>query len=117
MDESEGSLGETNEETSGDDGGIVVDDQATCQDRVAVEDGEGRVADGVVDQSPVKRSQRVRKPNSKYDPAVFDWDSVEMRGIPLSGRKNGWKGVYWPKWSPFNWGGEEELQEFKFHFI
>ena len=51
MDESEGSLGETNEETSGDDGGIVVDDQATCQDRVAVEDGEGHVADGVVDQS------------------------------------------------------------------
>ena len=97
MDESEGSLGETNEETSGDDGGIVIDDQATCQDMVAFEDGEGHVADGVVDQSPVKRSQRVRKPNSRYDPAVFDWDSVEMRGIPLSGRKNGWKGVYWPK--------------------
>ena len=54
--ECEGSPGDTNEDNPG----IVVDDQVTCQDRVAVGDGEGCVADGVVDQSPVKRSQRVR---------------------------------------------------------
>ena len=50
-----------------------------------------------VDQQPVVRSKRSRKPNSKYDPEVYDLDSVEMRGIPLSGKKNGWKGVYWPE--------------------
>ena len=95
--ECEGSPGDSNEVNHGDDGSTVVGDQVTCQDGVAVGDGEGRVADSVVDQSPVKRSQRVRKPNSKYDPAVFDLDSVETRGIPLSGKRNGWKGVYWPK--------------------
>ena len=79
-----------------DDGGILVDDQVASQGGVLVEDDEGGVADGAVDQTPLKRSQRVRKPNSKYDPAVFDLDSVEIRGIPLSGKKNGWKGVYWP---------------------
>ena len=68
------------------------DDQVNCQDN-----GDGRVADGAVDQPPVIRSKRTRKPNSKYDPAVFDLDSVEIRGIPLSRKKNGWKGVYWPK--------------------
>ena len=50
-----------------------------------------------VDQQPVVRSKRSRKPNSKYDPEVYDLDSVEMRGIPLSGKKNGWKRVYRPE--------------------
>ena len=84
-------------DTTGADGGILVDDQVHGQDKGGVEDREGCVADGPVDQPPVGRSKRVRKPNSKYDPAVFDLDSVEIRGIPLSGKKNGWKGVYWPK--------------------
>ena len=80
-----------------DDGGILVDDLVTGQDRVEVEDGEGRVADGAMDQHPVMRSQRMRKPNSKYDPAVYDLDSIDIRGVPLSGKKNGWKGIYWPE--------------------
>ena len=54
------------------------------------------VADIAVGQQPEARSRRIRKPNSKYDPAVFDLGSIEIRGIPLSGKKNGWRGVYWP---------------------
>ena len=50
-----------------------------------------------VDRPPEVRSKRIRKPNSKYDPEVFDLDSLEVRRIPLSGRRNGWKGTYWPK--------------------
>ena len=84
-------------DTTDNDRGILVDDQVTCQDGVAIEDGGVHVAGGVVDQPTVVRSKRTRKPNSKYDPAVFDLDSVEIRGIPLSGKKNGWKGVYWPR--------------------
>ena len=84
-------------ETIGTDGGILSDDQVNSQDNGGVEDRDGCVADGAVDQPPMVRSKRTRKPNSKYDPAVFDLDSVEIRGIPLSGKKNGWKGVYWPK--------------------
>ena len=80
---------------TGESGGMMIDDQVNQQDRVEVVD-KG-VADIVVDQQPVVRSKRVRKPNSKYDPAVFDLDSVELRGIPLSGKKNGWRGVYWPR--------------------
>ena len=80
-----------------DEGTILVDDLVTGQDRVEIEDGEGCVANDATDQPPVMRSQRMRKPNSKYDPAVYDLDSVEIRGIPLSGKKNGWKGIYWPK--------------------
>ena len=83
--------------STGSDGGILVDDQVHCQDKGRVEDRDGCVADGAVDHPPLVRSKRARKPNSKYDPAVFDLDSVEIRGIPLSGKKNGWKGVYWPK--------------------
>ena len=83
--------------TVGIDGGILTDDQVTCQDRVEIGDGGGHVADEAVDQPPVVRSKRTRKPNSKYDPAIFDLDSVEIRRIPLSGKKNGWKGIYWPK--------------------
>ena len=79
------------------DAGILADDQITGQVRVEIDDGGGRVLDEQVDQPPLVRSKRTRKPNSKYDPAVFDLDSVEIRGIPLSGKKNGWKGVYWPK--------------------
>ena len=84
-------------DTFDNDEGILVEDQVAGQDRVEIDDGGGRVADGAVDQPPVVRSKRTRKPNSKYDPAIFDLDSVEIRGIPLSGKKNGWKGVYWPK--------------------
>ena len=74
-------------------GGVVVDDEVNHQNRIEVEI-EDR---GVADQQPVSRSRRNRKPNSKYDPAVYDLDSVEIRGIPLSGKKNGWKGIYWPQ--------------------
>ena len=74
----------------------MVDDS---QDRVEVEAPTPNecVADGAVDQPPVVRSKRARKPNSKYDPVLYDLDSVEIRGIPLSGKKNGWKGIYWPQ--------------------
>ena len=74
-------------------GGVVTDDEVNHQNRIEVEI-EDR---GVADQQPVSRSRRNRKPNSKYDPAVYDLDSVEIRGIPLSGKKNGWKGIYWPQ--------------------
>ena len=53
------------------------------------------LADTAVEQQPVVRSKRNRKPNSKYDPAVYDLDAVERR-IPMSGKKNGYGGVYWP---------------------
>ena len=84
-------------DTAGDDAGILDDDHKNCQDRGEIEGVERVVADVAVEQQPITRSKRNRKPNSKYDPAVFDLDSVEIRGIPLSGKKNGWKGVYWPK--------------------
>ena len=84
-------------DTTGADGEILIDDQVNCQDKAGVEDCDGCVADGAVDQSPVIRSKRSRKPNSKYDPAVYDLDSVEIRGIPLEGKKNGWRGIYWPE--------------------
>ena len=59
------------------------------------------------------RSRRNRKPSSKYDPAVYDLDSVQLRGIPLSGKKNGWRGVLARMKSPYM-RGEEELQESSF---
>ena len=91
-------LGSTDRPDNTDDGGgVLVGDVVTGQDKVEIEDVEGRVADGVVDQPPLMRNQRVRKPNSRYDPAVYDLDSVDIRGIPLTGKKNGWKGIYWPK--------------------
>ena len=80
--------------TNDNDAGILADDQVTGQVRVEIDDDGGRVADEPVDQPHTVRSKRTRKPNSKYDPAVFDLDSVEIRKIPLSGKKNGWKGVY-----------------------
>ena len=55
----------------------------------------GGLADTVVEQQPVVWSKRNRKPNSKYDPAVYDLDAAERR-IPMSGKKNGYGGVYWP---------------------
>ena len=55
------------------------------------------VAEGAVEQQLVLRSKRNRKSNSKYDPAVYDLDSVEIRGIPMSGKKNGYRGIYWPQ--------------------
>ena len=83
-------------DSTGNDGGMLVDDG---QDRVEVEAHTPNecVADGAAEQPPVVRSRRARKPNSKYDPALYDLDSVEIRGIPLSGKKNGWKGIYWPQ--------------------
>ena len=51
----------------------------------------GGVADTAVEQQPVVRSKR----NSKYDPAIYDLDAIE-RGIQMSGKKNGYEGVYWP---------------------
>ena len=77
-----------------DGGGILVGDLVPCKERVEIGDGEGRVADCVLDQPPLLRGQRVRKPNSRYAPAVYDLVSVNIRGIPLSGKKSGWKGIY-----------------------
>ena len=84
-------------DTIGADGGMLIDDQGNCQDRVGVEDRDRCVAGGTVDQAPEVRSKRARKPNSKYDPAIYDLDSVKIRGIPLEGKKNGWRGIYWPE--------------------
>ena len=68
------------------DGRGCVDNEVNRHDSVQAEN----VVRGVV------RSRRNRKPSSKYDPPVYDLDSVQLRGIPLSGKKNGWRGVYWP---------------------
>ena len=72
-------------------------DQVDSQDGVEVEDRGRGAADDAVNHPPVMRSKRTRKPNSKYNPAVYDLDSVEIRGIPLKGKKNGWRGIYWPE--------------------
>ena len=74
---------------TGDDTGVLVDDHVEGVEQIA--------ADGAVEQPPIMRSKRARKPNSKYDPAVYDLDSIEIRGIPLKGKKNGWRGIYWPE--------------------
>ena len=84
-------------DTTDNGGGFLIDDQGSSQNRDEIDDGGDRGANVPVDQPPVGRSQRVRKPNSKYDPAIFDLDSVEVRGILLSEKNSGWKGVYWPK--------------------
>ena len=84
-------------DTTDNGGGFLIDDQGSSQNRDEIDDGGDRGANVPVDQPPVGRSQRVRKPNSKYDPAIFDLDSVEVRGILLSGKNSGCKGVYWPK--------------------
>ena len=76
---------------------LLVDDQVVDRDRVEIDDGGGHVVNNPVDRPPVVRSQRIRKPNSKYDPEVFYLDSLEIRRIPLTGRRNGWKGIFWPK--------------------
>ena len=57
----------------------------------------GGMAETTVNQQPVVRPNRNRKPNSKYDPTVFELDSVQIKEILVSGRKNGWRGVYWPQ--------------------
>ena len=79
------------------DGEDCADKEVNQIDRAQAENVDRGVTDTVVDQQPVVRSKRARKPNSKYDPAIYDLDSVEIRGIPLEGKKNGWKGVYWPE--------------------
>ena len=84
---------------SDDAGGTLIDEQVDHQDRAQVEDVDRNIgmADMTVDQQPVVRPKRNRKPNSKYDPAVFDLDTVQIKEILVSGRKNGWRGVYWPQ--------------------
>ena len=72
-----------------------MEDPIIHQDRVV--DVGRSVADNVGDQQPIGQSQRVRKPNSKYDPAVDDLDFVEVKGIQLSGMCNCWRGVSWPQ--------------------
>ena len=84
-------------DTTVDDAGMRADDQVDRQERVEAEGVGSSVADGMVGQQPEPRSRRNRKPNSKYDPAVYDLDSVKIRGIPLSGKKNGFKGIFWPQ--------------------
>ena len=84
-------------DTNDTDGEMLIDDQVNCQEKSGVEDHDRCVADRTVDQAPVVRSRRARKPNSKYDPAIYDLDSVEIREIPLTGKKNGWRGIYWPE--------------------
>ena len=86
-------------DTPGDDGGRVVDDhgQVDSQGVVEVEDRGRGAADDAVNHTPILRGKRTRKPNSKYDPAVYDLDSIEIREIPLKGKKNGWRGIYWPE--------------------
>ena len=61
------------------------------QDRVQVDDDKG------VRDKAVIRSKRNREPYSKNDPAVYDLDLFEIRRIPMSGRKNGNRGCYWPQ--------------------
>ena len=84
-------------DTVGNDGGMMINDQVNGQHGVEVESPDGCAVDGAVGQPPVLRSKRARKPNSKYDPAVYDLDSIEIREIPLKGKKNGWRGIYWPE--------------------
>ena len=84
-------------DTIGNDVGVMIDDQISGQDSVEVGSRDRGAADGAVEQPPVMRSKRARKPSSKYDPAVYDLDSIEIRGIPLEGKKNGWRGIYWPE--------------------
>ena len=75
------------------DGGIVVDDKVISQERVETEDNARHVADDVVVQPPVVKA-------SKYDPAVYDLDSVEIKVTPMIGKKNGFNpnkpGVFSP---------------------
>ena len=72
------------------DEGSFVNIAVNQQDGVHVQD-DGRCGRYGGEQQPVVRSKR----NSKYDPAVYDLDAVERR-IPMSGKKNGYGGVYWP---------------------
>ena len=75
----------------------MIDGQVNGQDGVAVDEQDKGGADGAVDKPPVLRNKRkrTRKPNSKYDPEVYDLDSVRIRGIPLTGKKNVWRGIFW----------------------
>ena len=82
--------------TIGTDGSVVVDDHDQFDSQGGVDRGRGE-DDDAVNHPPVMRSKRTRKPNSKYDPAVYDLDSVKIRRIPLERKKNGWMGIYWPE--------------------
>ena len=84
-------------DVTGNNGEMMIDDQVNHQDRVEVEVADRGVAAVEQQQQPVLRSKRNRKPNSMYDLEVYDLESVQIRGIPLSGKKNGWKGIYWPQ--------------------
>ena len=83
-----------------DDGALAMNqDNAAPIDRVqdTVPETDGSARDAALDQQPVARPQRLRRPNSKYDPSTYDLDSIGIRTIPLSGKKNGWKGIFWPQ--------------------
>ena len=58
----------------------MVDSPVECRGNDGVEVHDGCVADGAVDQPPVIRGKRARKTNSKYDPAIYDLDSVAVGG-------------------------------------
>ena len=58
-------------DTTGNSGAMMIDDQVNHQDTDEVEIVDRSVADIVVDQQPVLRSKRDRRPSSKYDPAVY----------------------------------------------
>ena len=66
------------------------------QDRVQVDDDRG-VRDKAEEQHQVIRSKRNREPYSKNVPVVYDLDLFEVRRIPMSGKKNGNRGCYWPQ--------------------
>ena len=77
----------------------IDQDNANPVDRAQdmVSETDGRARDDAPDPQPVARPRRLRRPNSKYDPATYDLDSIGIREIPLSGKKNGWKGIFWPQ--------------------
>ena len=62
------------------DGGLLIDDQVSSQRLDGIDDSGDRGADVPVDQPPVVRSQRVRKPNScsicNIDVIILTFSSV-----------------------------------------
>ena len=83
-----------------DEGALAINqDNADPIDRVqdTVPEIDGSAHDAAMANQPVARPQRIRRPNSKYDPSTYDLDSIEIWTIPLSGKKNGWKGIFWPQ--------------------
>ena len=63
-------------------------------------DSEERGSPGVVDGG-VRKSGRVRKPNSLFSPDVYELDSItaiptHALEMPISGKENGLDGFWWP---------------------